>query len=269
MPVNDWRSYDEVAEIYERVHASRMASPARDLVRFAGPPSGGRVLDVGTGTGIGAEAAANAVGSDGVVVGIDASMGMLRVGARVRPNLRLAAAEAIDLPFPDGTFDLVTASFVVSHFTKYETALFDMIRVLRIGGRLAMSSWADGNADDLSKTWRELVESVIGEVMLSDVHRRAVPWSDRFADRGAIEETLMGSGLRHVRVERRQYHFQYPLDEYVDGLGTWATGRFVRSMLGPGSWEEFREHARKVFAERFADPVNDFRDVWLAIGTRV
>jgi SAM-dependent methyltransferase len=194
---------------------------------------------------------------------------MLRVGGEVRPSLQLVAADAIDLPFRDGSFDVVTASFVASHFRDYETALHDMIRVLRPGGRLALSSWADGDRDELQGTWVELVTSVIGEQMLADVHRQAVPWSERFADREAIEETLMGANLRHIRVERRRYHFRYSLDEYVDGLGTWSTGRFVRSMLGPSSWEAFRERARRLFRERFADPVNDFRDVWLAIATKV
>jgi ubiquinone/menaquinone biosynthesis C-methylase UbiE len=267
--MDDWRSYDGVAEIYDRVHAPRLVEPARDLVAFVAPPAGGKVLDVGTGTGVTAEVAAQALGDGGVVVGVDPSFGMLRVGAKARPDLQLAAADAIDLPFRDGAFDVVTASFVVSHFTKYETALYDMIRVLRLGGRLALSSWADGNRDELQKTWVELVESVIGEVMLADVHRRAVPWSERFADREATEETLMGAGLRHVRVERRQYHFRYSLEEYVEGLETWSTGRFVRSMLGPSSWEQFRLRARQLFGERFADPVNDFRDVWLAIATKV
>ncbi len=267
--MEDWRSYDDVAETYERIHASRMAEPARDLVALAAPPAGGRVLDVGTGTGVAAEAARHAVGSDGVALGVDASLGMLLVGVRARPDVTLAAAEAIDLPFRDGTFDVVTASFVVSHFTKYQTAMFDMIRVLRWNGRFAMSSWADGNDDDLTKTWRELVEGTIGEGMLADVHAQAVPWSDRFADRGAIEQVLMEAGLRHVRTERRQYRFVYSLEDYVDGLETWSTGRFVRSMLGPAAWERFRENARRVFGERFSDPVNDFRDVWLAVGTRV
>jgi demethylmenaquinone methyltransferase/2-methoxy-6-polyprenyl-1,4-benzoquinol methylase len=267
--MDDWRSYDNVAETYERVHAPRMMEPSRDLVAFVAPPTGARLLDVGTGTGVTAQAAAQALGSGGLVVGVDPSLGMLRVGVKARPDLRLAAANAIDLPFHDGTFDVVTASFVVSHFTDHETALHDMIRVLRLGGRLALSSWADGNRDELQNTWVELVEGVIGEVMLADVHRQAVPWSERFADRETIEETLMDAGLRHVRVERRRYHFRYSLDEYVDGLETWSTGRFVRSMLGPSSWEQFRLRARQLFGERFADPVNDFREVWLAIATKV
>jgi ubiquinone/menaquinone biosynthesis C-methylase UbiE len=265
--VDDWRSYDDVAETYERIHAPRIAEVARDLVAMTDPPAGGRVLDVGTGTGVAATAGAAAVGDDGMSVGVDVSTGMLRTARRMRPGLRLAAASAIDLPFRDRTFDVVVANFVVSHFTKFETGLFDMIRVLKQGGRLAMSSWAD-KADDLQKTWTELAESAVGPGLLADVRNRAVPWADRFADRRAIEETLIDAGLRHVRTERREYRFVYPLDDYVEGLGTWSTGRFVRSMLGEDGWARFLERAHATFADRFADPVNDFREVWLAVGTR-
>ncbi len=266
--MDDWRSYDGVAEIYERVHAPRMIEPARDLLAMCEPPSGGRVLDVGCGTGAAVALAQELVGPSGLAVGVDLSLGMLRVGARARPGARLAAASAIDLPFADGTFDVVSASFVLSHVTKYETALFDMLRVLRPGGRLAVSSWADGDRDELQTTWLELVEGVVGQELLDDVHAQAVPWSDRFADRSALEETLVGAGLRHVRTERRQYRWVYALEEYVEGLETWSTGRFVRSMLGDRSLEGFRRQVRAVFAERFANPVNDFRDVWLAVATK-
>jgi len=267
--MNEWRSYDSVAETYERVHAPRLAEPAKDLVALAGPPSGGRILDVGTGTGIAAATAREAVGSDGLVVGVDISLGMLAVGASARPSLLLAAASAIDLPFRDGTFDVVVASFVLSHFTRYQTALHDMTRVLRPGGRLAVSAWAERNTDDLQRTWLELVEGVVGQEMLGDVHTQAVPWGDRFADRGALEEALIGAGLRRVRTDFREYHFVYGLDEYVEGLETWSTGRFVSSMLGDASWESFRRQVRRAFEERFADPINDFRRVWLAVGTKV
>ncbi|HKZ75942.1 MAG TPA: class I SAM-dependent methyltransferase [Actinomycetota bacterium] len=266
--MDDWRSYDGIAEAYERIHAPRMAQPARDLVAMARPSAGGRVLDVGTGTGVAVSEATKAVGPGGLAVGVDVSLGMLEEASRARPGVRLAAASAIDLPFRDGTFDVVTASFVVSHFTKYQTALFDMIRVLKPGGRLGMSSWADNNTDDLQKTWFGLVEAAVGQLLLRDIHAQAVPWGERFADRAALEEALMDAGLRQIRTERREYRFTYTLDEYVEGLGTWSTGRFLRSMLGPAGWEAFRSRAHEVFQERFSDPVNDFRDVWLALGQK-
>ena len=75
--MDDWRSYDDVAETYERVHAPRFVQVADDLVAQAGIGEGHLLLDIGTGTGIAAEAATK-VGAR--VVGIDESMGMLRRG---------------------------------------------------------------------------------------------------------------------------------------------------------------------------------------------
>jgi ubiquinone/menaquinone biosynthesis C-methylase UbiE len=223
-----------------------------------------RVLDVGTGTGVAAEAAARA---GGVAFGVDESIGMLRVGRSSRRIDRSAAALAIDLPFRDGTFDAVIANFVLAHFTKYQTALFDMLRVLRPGGRMALSAWADGE-DELSRTWNEVVEQAVPREILQPALAERLPWRERFRDREALEEALLDAGLRHVRTEVRQYRFVYPLDEYVEGLGTWATGRFVRSMLGEPAFAALTDRARTLFAERFADPVNDFRDVVLAIGSK-
>lgn len=265
--MSGWRSYDAVAETYERIHAPRLLEPARDLVRAADPFPGARLLDVGTGTGIAAAEAAAAVGEAGSVIGIDGSTGMLAVARRVRPEIRTVAAVVIDLPFRDGAFDTVIGNFVLAHFTKYQTALHDLLRVLRPGGRLAMSAWADGQ-DELSRAWLETVWSVVPRQILEAALADAVPWQHRFRQRDPLEETFMDAGLRHVRIERRQYRFLYTLDDYVEGLGTWATGRFVRSMLGERGFESFLARVRETFGERFPDPVLDFRDVLVAVGTK-
>ena len=159
------------------------------------------------------------------------------------------------------------ASFVIAHFTKYTTALHEMLRVLRPGGRMALTAWAD-TPDDLQRTWTELVESVIPREVLNSAMDERLPWRERFRHRQPLEEALLEAGLRQVRTEVRPYRFRYSLDEYVDGLGTWATGRLVRSMLGGPGYEAFEQRARSVFAERFADPVNDFREVMFATGTK-
>src|SRR2546421_322661 len=75
----DWRSYDGIAETYARVHAARTAPPAKDLVEIVAPPAGGRVLDVGTGTGVAARAALAAGAA--FVAGIDPSVPMLAQAA--------------------------------------------------------------------------------------------------------------------------------------------------------------------------------------------
>jgi len=263
----DWRAYDLVAEVYERVHAPRTAHVARDLVALARPPADGRILDVGAGTGASTFAAQEALGEGGLAVGVDPSLPMLTVGARTHPGLRLAAAEAIDLPFRDATFDAVTANFVLSHFTRYETALYDMLRVLKPGGRLAASAWAD-QEDEFAKAWRELVEGVTTHELLQDALGRAMPWEDRFRDPRQLEETLRQAGLHPVSVERREYRFQLSREDYVAGRETAASGRFLRDMLGEEGFHAFGRRARAAFAERFPDPLTDFRDVLLAVGTK-
>jgi ubiquinone/menaquinone biosynthesis C-methylase UbiE len=264
--VNDWRSYDLVAEAYHRVHAPRTRVAASDLVALAAPPAGGRVLDVGTGTGVAAAAAKEAT-EDGWVVGIDPSRDMLLAGRNAHQTVLLAVAEAIDLPFRAAAFDVVLANFVLSHFTKYETALFDMIRVLKLGGRMAVSTWAEG-LDEFQRTWHELVAGAVSRELLNDALNRAMPWEDRFSAPDRLEQTLRDAGLRPVRVERRRYRFPMSREDYVAGRETSATGRFLREMLGDRGWEPFRARARTVFAERFPDPLIDFREVLLAVGTK-
>ncbi len=262
--MDDWRSYDLVAETYERVHAPRFREVARDLVELAGAARDSRALDVGTGTGVAAEVLAER-GLD--VIGVDPSLGMLAVGHRVRPTIPFVAAEAIDLPFRDGRFDLLTANFVLAHFAKVETALFDLHRVLRPGGTIAFSSWSDG-PDAFQTAFREQIEQVVPRELLEPAYAEAAPWHERFRDRENVEEALIDAGFRRVRTEITSYRWSYGLEEYLDGLETWATGRFVRGMLGEQGWASFRERVRAVFTERFADPLNDFRDVILAVGTR-
>lgn len=261
----DWRSYDGIADAYARVHAPRMALPAGDLVRFVGVTPGARVLDVGTGTGVAAHAAAQVAGPDGIVVGVDASMAMLGHAAGTTDGPRYAAATAIDLPFREATFGFVLGSFVLSHFARYETALFDMLRVLRVGGRMGLSAWGPGD-DEFSRAWTEVSEEFAEREILQDARARAMPWADLFADPNGLKDVLHGAGLRDIQIDRREYRFDMTAEDYLEAREISATGRFMREMLGPELWELFRRRARDVFADRFEARFNDFRDVLLAIG---
>ena len=261
--MEDWRSYDGVAEIYERVHAPRFADAARDLVAALGVEGGQRVLDIGTGTGAAADEIAR---TDAKVVGVDRSLRMLSVAHRERQSLPFVAADVLDLPFRDRTFDVVAGNFVFAHFAKVETALFELTRVLSRGGRIGFTTWSDSK-DAFQDTWIELIETIIPRDMLAPAYAAAAPGHDRFKQPQAIEEALRRAGFRPVRTERRRYQWSYPRDDLVEGLGTWAVGRFARNMLGESSWASFLERARTTFADRFPDPLNDFRDVILAVGT--
>ena len=138
-----WQLEASAPELYERYMVPAVARLwAADLVERAAPKSGERVLDVACGTGIVARLAAAAMGM-GHVVGLDINQGMLAV-ARSRsagPGLHIEwhEASALDLPFPDTSFDLILCQLGLQFFPDQPRALHEMIRVLVPNGRLALS----------------------------------------------------------------------------------------------------------------------------------
>jgi ubiquinone/menaquinone biosynthesis C-methylase UbiE len=258
----DWRSFDAVAETYARVRAPMHDPPARDLVALLGPPRGA-LLDVGTGTGVLAAAAREAGWRP--AIGADRSSSML-AQARAR-DVTAVAAESIDLPFRDGRFAAVTASFSLHVFPRYDTALFDMLRVLAGGGMVGVATWAKQN-DEFGRTWRAVADSFTTKELMDDAIRRAAPWEERFSDPGRLEETLRDAGLREVVVERRRYRVTTSVADYLAARETTAPGRFLHGMLGEALWERFRARVEEEFRSRFPDPLGDSFEVLLAVGAK-
>lgn len=255
----DWRSYDEVADAYDRVRGPVHDAPTRDLVAAVELPRGGRLLDVGTGTGLAARAV-----DDGVAIGVDVSIGMARI-ARAKGLERVALAAAVDLPFRNDTFDAVVSAFVLHLVPKYETALFDMARVLRRGGRIGLATWVVSD-DEFTRAWREIAESYATREMLADAVRKAAPWGEAFSDPKRIEEILRASGFRDVDVQRRTYRAEVSIEDYLIGRETTAIGRFLKQMLGQNLWERFRTRIGEEFRSRFRDPIGDTNDVLISVG---
>jgi len=263
----DWRPYDQVAETYARMAEALTAPPGGDLVKLLQVGPGARVLDVGAGTGAASRAAVAAAGDDGLVVGIDPSLAMLEQGRMEDGGPRYAAATAIDLPFRDGTFTHLVANFVLSHFTRYDTALFDMMRVLRSGGRMGVTAWARGeDDDDFSTAWRSVAEEFAEHEILQDAHDRAVPWEEFFSDPAQLKDALHDAGVRDIWVEKRDYRVEMSGEDYCADREISSAGRFLRQMLGDELWDVFRRRARQVFAERFPERFHDFHQALLAVG---
>ncbi len=100
------------------------------------------MLDVATGTGFAAEAALDVVGPSGHVTAVDDTPAMLvRARERLgdRPNVAFAVGRAGSLTVPDGTLDAVLCSMALMIFPDRAGTLSGFLRVLRDGGRLAVS----------------------------------------------------------------------------------------------------------------------------------
>ena len=132
----------EAAEAYEASFVPALfAESAPRLVEAAGVVPGQAVLDVACGTGVVARAAADRLGGRGRVVGLDLNQGMLAVAGRLRPDLEWRQGDVADLPFEDGTFDVVLCQSALMFFPDRVGALREMARVATAGGTVAVQVW--------------------------------------------------------------------------------------------------------------------------------
>ncbi len=137
----------EAARLYERVAVRYVLAPwAPSLVDAARLVPGERVLDVACGTGVVARIAAQRVGARGRVTGVDLNAAMISV-ARSLPVADGAAIEwlegsALALPLRDASADAVLCQQGLQFFPDKALALREMRRVVRRGGRLALSVWS-------------------------------------------------------------------------------------------------------------------------------
>jgi len=106
----------------------------REALQRAGLTQGMDVLDLATGTGIVAKAAASLT-SPARVTGIDPSQGMLEQAQKVAP-LRYVRGFAERLPFRDASFDFLSMGYALRHMADLRTTFAEAHRVLRPGGRL-------------------------------------------------------------------------------------------------------------------------------------
>jgi arsenite methyltransferase len=109
-----------------------------DLARLR---PGERVLDLGSGSGMDAFAAATQVGPTGCVTGVDITPEQLAKAERLATatNIAFRRARIEELPFDDGAFDAVISNGVVNLSPHKRRVFAEAARVLRPGGRLALS----------------------------------------------------------------------------------------------------------------------------------
>ncbi|MCQ2344818.1 MAG: bifunctional demethylmenaquinone methyltransferase/2-methoxy-6-polyprenyl-1,4-benzoquinol methylase UbiE [Paludibacteraceae bacterium] len=111
------------------------------------PDSSRFCLDVATGTGDLAIAIVSS-GKAQQVVGVDLSDKMMAIGTKKVKKLKLSCnisfrhADCADLPFDDGTFDVVTCSYGVRNFAELDKSISEMFRVLSPGGELRILEFA-------------------------------------------------------------------------------------------------------------------------------
>ena len=131
--------WERAAAFYGDAFGALTAQTAPAVLDAAGAGPGSRLLDVCSGPGFIAAAAA---ARGATVSGLDFSSAMVAAARQRFPALTFREGDAEALPFDAGSFDAVTMNFGLLHLARPDTALAEAHRVLRPGGRYAFTVWA-------------------------------------------------------------------------------------------------------------------------------
>jgi SAM-dependent methyltransferase len=238
-------------ENYERYFVPSIAAPlAGELVRAARLRPGERVLDVACGTGVVTRLAAERIGPEGGVTGLDINPGMLAVARRLTPpeaavEWREASADA--LPFEDATFGVVLCQMGLQFFPDKHAALREARRVLAPGGRLLLN--VPGPTPPIFGILAEGLARHVSPEAAAFVHQVFSVHETR-----ELQDLLSVAGLVDVSVRAREVRLRLPppdefLWQYVHSTPLAAAVAELdaerRAALGRevvAGWERFAEH---------------------------
>ena len=189
---------------YARGFGSVAAQTVEPTLDAASVAAGMRVLDVCTGQGVLAAGAARR-GAD--VCGLDFVEEVVALARHNVPGVAFERGDAQALPYPDGSFDAVLCGYGVMHVPEPDRALAEMRRVLRRGGRVAITAWAGPTPDDAFG----LVVGTIRTLGRTDVKLPHGPDFFQFSSVAAMRAALDDAGFagaaasifpQHLRLAR-------------------------------------------------------------------
>ncbi|MBD2250919.1 class I SAM-dependent methyltransferase [Nostoc parmelioides] len=197
---------------YDNDYTIRRALPLLELIPLK---TGQKVLDLATGTGIIAIAAAEIVGSTGKVIGVDFSSGMLAQAERKinklgLQNIELIAADAEYINFEDESFDVILCSTAIVYFQDIPGALGKWYRFLKKGGIVGFSCCSEESceAPTLIKACAE------NDILLVNINEPT----------GTIEKCrhlMQAAGFENIEVKTQQLGFYRSLEQAKGWNGGW------------------------------------------------
>lgn len=256
--------HDDMARMWESVAAgwarwepslvSAFAPVTQQMLSAARLAPGQRVLDVGSGIGEPALAAARAVGAEGAVTAVDLSAGMLailsdraRVLGMTQVTCRVGAVENLDLPAAH--FDVVLAQFSIMFMPDPTAGLAQLGKSLRVGGRIVVAVWTPPAMNE-GFAFPSRVVREITDVPKTD---RAAPGPFRLSGPGELADALQAGGFEDVQVlDVPIYLFARDAEAYWDMLCS-VSDSFRRL------WTQLDEPTRVRVRQRMIQAVEAYR----------
>jgi len=196
--------FDRIARVYDRMNSVMTAGMhhhwrrrAAELARV-GP--GSTALDVATGTG---DLAIELARRGAEVTGSDFAPAMLEIARRKAPGLSFEEGDALNLAYPDESFDAVTVGFGARNFADLDRGLGEMARVTRPGGRVVVLEITTPTKPPLSwffRAWFDRVVPLLGRVAGdSDAYTYLPSSVRRFPGPEELGSRMAAAGLVEVR----------------------------------------------------------------------
>lgn len=198
----DWNRVAGGWDKWDQYFSRNMTFINHRLVADARLRPGMRVLDLGSGTGYPALLAAEVVGPDGSVVGIDLAESMLAVATRKAramgmTHVTFRTGDATALPFDAASFDAVISRFCLMFLPEIPKALKEIARVLKPGGYVAAAVWSAPDKNPFVRIPMDVIKTI---TPLPPPDPEA-PGIFRLAKPGDLKEMMGGAGLAPLSEE--------------------------------------------------------------------
>src|SRR5690349_1215816 len=257
------RVYDLAAAGYDKPALRFFPVVAERLVDLARICEGENVLDVGTGTGVAAFAAAEKVGVSGRVIGVDIGEQILnqafqKLDPALPGPILFLRGDMEQLEFPDGVFDAVLSASSLFFLPDMAAGLQEWMRVLKPGGRIAVSGYGSSAFRPLSDLFEARIRSY-GVPLAAPV--RPFSWQ-RLTEPEQYLSLFRQAGLENIEVFSEQLgYLMSDASEWWDIV--WNSGfRGPVSQLTPQQLAQFQqEHLAEV--ARLATP----KGIWLDVAS--
>ena len=196
--------FDGVAKRYDLVNdllsLGRTKAWRKATTAIIAPKPGMQILDLAAGPGSSSEPLYKA---GATVFATDFSEGMLAQGRKARPYLNFSKADALNLPFEDNRFDVVTISYGLRNTVKYEKALAEALRVTKTGGRIVIAEFSHPT----NRIFRTVYSKYLMR-LLPAIAKRTASNPDAYVylaesirawpDQAALAKSLKGAGWSNV-----------------------------------------------------------------------
>ena len=192
-------TYDSASDHFDDQPLRFWERIGKRTVKRLALPRDGNVLDVGCGSGASALPAAQAVGSNGLVIGVYLSTRLLdrardKAKALSLSNVEFRCADMTSLGYPDGRFDAVVSVFSIFFVPDMEGLIRELWHMVQPKGKLAVTTWGPRMFEPAYSRWLAAIKRE-----RPDLYSAFNPW-DRITDVKSVRRLLLDGGVSNVEV---------------------------------------------------------------------